>query len=59
MKKKNVSSMVGAGTGHVVGALKSTTSVGSKFKRFFVHIKDDFKSGYQSTKTEVNQDLPY
>jgi len=59
--KKTIPSLLGAGAGHLAGAVKSTTSVGSKTKRFFVRLKNDFQSGYHSAQNDDHDDviLPY
>jgi len=58
--KKTIPSLLGAGAGHVAGAVKSTTSVGSKTKRFFARLKNDFQSGYHSAQNNNHEEiLPY
>ena len=57
--KIQLAKRIGAGAGHVTGAVKSTTSIGSKTKNFVTKITSDFKSGYKSTKTQADQESPY
>jgi len=57
--KKTIPTLLGTGTGRLVGAVKSTTSVGTKVKGFFSRINYDFRSGYRSTKNVSIEDLPY
>ena len=57
--KIQLAKRIGAGAGHLTGAVKSTTSIGGKTKSLLTRVKNDFKSGYKSAKTKAHQESPY